>query len=548
MKLAICQLNSTVGNFSENLDTIEEVVENLNYSRADIFVFPELFVTGYPPRDLLDHQWFIQQGASALDRLKQLSLSIPEKAIITGMVLPIDDESGHSLYNAAIVVSNGELIFSQGKTLLPTYDVFDEHRYFRAAEKRELFTFKGKHIGLAICEDMWNTCEGTQDRRHNQNPIDELAQMGAQLLITIAASPFHQDKQRERYKLIETHAKSHNLPFLFVNSVGANDELIFDGGSLYINSQCERLCELPHFTEAIEIIDTDNPDDPLPPIRLDQTEAVLSALVLGIKDYFYKCNYSQALLSLSGGIDSAVAATIAVEALGAENVTALILPSEFSSMEALRDAKLLAANLGITCEEISIAELFSNFLHTLSPQLQETDFGVAEENLQARIRGTLLMTLANKYGKLLLNSGNKSEMAVGYCTLYGDISGALSVLGDIYKSDVYRLAYFINRSGETIPVSIINRAPSPELRPNQKDEDTLPPYDELDAILRSLLEEDKSSEEIVESGFKADVVQWIVNAIKTNEFKRRQMAPILKVTPKAFGMGRRFPIAASYEW
>lgn len=548
MKLAICQLNSTVGNFTENLDTIEDVVENLNYSRADIFVFPELFLTGYPPRDLLEHQWFIQQGASAIDRLKQISLSIPEKAIITGMILPHEDDQGHSLYNAAIVVSNGELIFSQAKTVLPAYDVFDERRYFTSSSEQNLLTFKGVHIGLAICEDLWNYSTDTQNTGSTIDPINDLAEMGAQIIITIAASPFHQDKQRERLKLLNLHSQKHNTPILFTNSVGANDELIFDGGSLYVSAKGELLKELPHFTEAVEIIDTEECKESQSPLRIDQTGAVFNALTLGIQDYFTKSGFSQALIHLSGDIDSAVVATLAVEALGCENVTALLLPSVYSSQESTKDAKKVAENLGITHKTIPITELFSEVKKTLTSSPDDTSTELTEENIQSRIRGTLLMALANQHGKLLLNCNNKSEIAVGFCTLYGDTSGALSVLGDIYKTDVYRLAYFINRSSEKIPVHIINKPPSTELRPNQKDEDTLPPYDDLDAILCYLLEDDKSSEDLLEEGYETDMVTWVINAIKTNEFKRRQMAPVLKVTPKAFGMGRRFPIAAQYEW
>lgn len=548
MKIAICQLNSTVGNFTENLDKIEEVVENLNFSRADLFVFPELFLTGYPPRDLLEHQWFIQQGADAIDRLKAISKTIPEKAIITGIAFPTEEDEGSFLHNSAIVISNGSVIFTQHKSLLPTYDVFDEHRYFKEAKDVHLFTFKGRSIGLTICEDMWNTSHQHLNRRYKVNPVGELAEMGADLIINIAASPFFQEKQQERLQLIHSHVAQHKIPFLLVNSVGANDELIFDGGSLYVSGKGKLGCELPFFEEALQIIDLDEPVEECTPQRADPIAAVHDALVLGIRDYFAKCGFTEAVVGLSGGIDSAVTAALAVEALGTENVQGITLPSQFSSEGSVSDSKMLAENLGITCSEIAIKEIHNSVLNSLSPLFTDTEPGLAEENIQARIRGILLMAMANKFGKLVLNTGNKSEMAVGYCTLYGDMNGALSVLGDIYKTDVYRLAYYINRKKERIPVNTINKPPSAELRPDQKDEDTLPQYDDLDAILRMLLEEDKSSDDVVAAGYAPEIVEWVVRAIKINEYKRRQSAPILKVTPKAFGMGRRFPIAAKYEW
>ncbi|MGM0442911.1 MAG: NAD+ synthase [Fibrobacterota bacterium] len=548
MKIALCQVNSIVGDIEGNLKHLENIVENINYRRADIFVFPELFVTGYPPRDLLDHSWFIEQSAYALDRLCDISRSLPEKLIIAGTVLPADEGRGHSLYNSAVAVENGSVVFSQHKTLLPTYDVFDEHRYFAQARKRRIFNYGNTRIGLTICEDMWNTEGSPLGGIYAQDPVAELAGQDADIIINISASPFHLSKSQDRRKMIQNHVAAHGRPFLMVNAVGANDELIFDGGSIFADAGGEIRCELPRFTQTLQIIDTEGEDSSVKAPQLTRREELHGAVVLGIRDYFSKCGFSSAVIGLSGGIDSAVTAALAAAALGAENVIGVTMPSQHSSGGSVTDSEELAKNLGIRLEQLPIRDIYSSVVTGLDPFFRDTPPNIAEENIQARIRGLLLMAVANKYGTLVLNTGNKSEMAVGYCTLYGDMNGALSVLGDVYKGDVYNLAEYINRTEEIIPVDTIRKAPSAELRPDQKDEDSLPPYDELDRILRALLEEDRSGDDLIEAGADGETIRWIIAAIKRNEYKRRQAPPVLKVTPKAFGMGRRFPIASRYEW
>ncbi len=548
MKIALCQCNSVVGDIKGNLVTLEKVVQNIDHSEADIFIFPELSLMGYPPRDLLDHHWFIEQGGDAMDGLKAISRTIPEKAIIAGIASPSQEHLGHKLFNSAVVVQNGEVIFTQHKSLLPTYDVFDEYRYFDVAEDLRTFSFNGTRIGITICEDAWNVPELWGDRKYDLDPVEELVEQGAELIVNISASPFYHNKQSIRYDMISAHVDRHHIPFILVNAVGANDELIFDGGSIYMDRDGNFCAELPFFEEAVEVIDTAANYKFLAPPKEHGMELVYNALVLGIRDYFKKCGFRQAVIGLSGGIDSAVTAAIAVEALGAENILGITMPSQHSSDGSVSDSVNLAANLNIRCDEIQIKDICDSFGEGLSSLFEETESGLAEENIQARTRGVLLMAVSNKFGRLLLTTGNKSEMAVGYCTLYGDMNGGLSVLSDVYKTDVYRLADYINRDEEIIPQTTIDKAPSAELRPDQKDEDSLPPYDMLDAILEALLESDKSVDEVVEAGFDREIVEWVVRAIKVNEYKRRQAAPGLKVTPKAFGMGRRFPIAARYEW
>jgi NAD+ synthase (glutamine-hydrolysing) len=548
MKIALCQLNSTVGDISGNLAKISETVNNLAYSEADIFLFPELFLMGYPPRDLLDHHWFIERGEEAIAELCDLSLKVPEKAIVTGIALPSNLDQGNGLYNSAVVVQNGHVIFVQHKTLLPTYDVFDEHRYFDSASEHSLFIFNGKKIGITICEDAWNIPELWKRQPYSVDPVEILAEKGAELILNISASPFYKDKQSVRYEMISNHVKKFGVPFALVNSVGANDELVFDGGSMVINGNGDYCCELPFFEESIVVSDIEEIPESLAAPADTGIKGVHNALVLGVRDYFAKTGFSKALIGLSGGIDSAVTAAIAVQAIGAENVMGITMPSQFSSDGSVSDSIDLAENLGVECEEIAIKDIYDKFEAGLADIFSGTETGVAEENLQARIRGVLLMGVSNKYNRLLLTTGNKSEMAVGYCTLYGDMNGGLAVLADLYKTDVYDLARYINRGGEVIPNSTIDKAPSAELRPDQKDEDSLPPYEVLDAILKALIEEDHSGDEVVELGFERELVEWVIRALKINEYKRRQSAPTLKVTPKAFGMGRRFPIAAKYEW
>ncbi|ERP31442.1 NAD+ synthase [Chitinivibrio alkaliphilus] len=547
MKIALCQLNPIVGDIEGNLKKAEAIIENINYRRADLFVFPELFITGYPPRDLLDHTWFIQQAGYALDRLCMLSKSIPEKALITGAILPNTGPYGRALYNSAVCIMNGKILFAQHKSLLPSYDVFDEHRYFEPASEHGTFVFKDTRIGITICEDMW--ARNTHSFTYEQNPVHELKKCGAELIINISASPYYRNKSQQRLRVIQDHARSEKIPFILVNTVGANDELIFDGGSTAVNAHGVCMSRLPFFEEALEIVDMNDTDTvPIHTSRTDDYEELRQALVLGIQDYFSKSGFTHAFIGLSGGIDSAVTAALAVQALGKENVRGITMPSKYSSPGSIDDSRSLASNLGISMEEISIGQIHTAFEEELAPHFSEFPPNTAEENVQSRIRGALLMAFANKFGALVLNTGNKSEMAVGYCTLYGDMNGALSILADLYKTEVFALAHHLNTMGECIPENTLSKPPSAELREEQLDQDTLPPYDLLDEVLFALLEEDQSSEDLISKGIDPQIVHWIIRSLQINEYKRRQAPPVLKVTPKAFGMGRRFPIVSKYEW
>ncbi|MFW6221046.1 MAG: NAD+ synthase [Fibrobacterota bacterium] len=548
MKIGICQLNPIMGDIEGNTQRIAQILDQTAQEKPDLLVFPELYLQGYPPRDLLEHKWFIRDGLSALDRLCDLSRSFPRTGILTGIALPDALPNGKGLFNAAVLVDNGCIPFHQNKSLLPSYDVFDETRYFDSAPQISTFEYKGETLGITICEDAWNGVTMGDRNLYSFDPVEYLAEKGASLFINISASPFHVNKERQRFSLIQTHARKHKIPFVFVNQVGGNDELIFDGTSMVFDDEGEIRTMLPSFSESVRIVDTKKlaPRQQMP--VFDKITMVHDALVLGIKDYLRKCGFPSALVGLSGGIDSAVTCALAVKALGAENVTGVAMPSRYSSDGSVKDAQALANNLGISFKIIPIESMYAPYLETLQPHFGNRKADVTEENLQARIRGNLLMALSNKFGSLLLATGNKSEIAVGYSTLYGDMNGGMSVISDLPKTMVYDIARHINRTTEVIPRQTITKPPSAELRPNQKDQDTLPPYDILDAILTRLIEEGASSEEIIAEGFSSEHVRWIVDAIKKNEYKRRQAATGLKVTPKAFGQGRRFPIAARYKW
>ena len=545
MKIALCQINPTVGDCAANRQLIQEAVAG---NSADLFVFPELALPGYPPRDLLDHAWFLATLAEEVEHLKAFSATQEKKAFVIGTVEPVEREDGQKLANVALMIQGGEIVLRQEKKLLPTYDVFDEQRYFVPGTTTDTLSFMGEELGLVICEDGWNVPEFAHSRQYRVDPVAELVEQGATFIVNISASPFYHNKQEDRYICVASHVARHKVPMVLVNSVGGNDELIFDGGSIYMDKDGNYQEELPFFKEQITIIDTEAPSKPLPAPKEQDIASVHDALVLGLRDYFAKTGFKKALLGLSGGIDSAVTAALAVTALGAENVLGITLPSQHSSEGSVGDSYDLARNLGITCEEIAIEGMYTETESALSGLFEGTTPGVAEENLQARLRGVLLMAVSNKFGSLLLTTGNKSEMAVGYCTLYGDMNGGLAVLADVYKMDVYALARYQNRDREVIPVSTIDKAPSAELRPDQKDEDSLPPYPVLDAMLKALLEDDATGADLIAQGHDGEMVQWIIRQIKINEYKRRQSAIILKVTPKAFGTGRRFPVAARYQW
>jgi NAD+ synthase (glutamine-hydrolysing) len=550
MKITICQLNPLVGDVAGNARRACDAASAASGEGADLAVFPELFLQGYPPRDLLEQRAFLRRSQEALERVIACSKRLPSTGILIGTALPGKRSAGKGLYNAAVLIDNGKIVFQQPKTLLPAYDVFDETRYFDPAQKTMAFKFKRERLGISICEDAWNSKELWTGRLYARDPVAELAKAGATLFINIAASPFHLGKGNLRAALFRKHAKRHRTPFIYVNQVGGNDELIFDGNSMAFDKSGGLRASLPAFSEASMTIDTEKYGRVLPLPDFDTQGAIYDALVLGISDYTRKCGFKKALLGLSGGVDSALTAALAAKALGPENVWGIALPSRYSSEGSVRDAQKLAENLGIRFSVVSIEKPFSAFLEALAPFFAGSVPGVAEENLQARIRGTLLMALSNKFGHLLLSTGNKSELAVGYCTLYGDMNGGLSVISDLPKAMVYKLARFVNASAgrEIIPAATLDKPPSAELRPNQTDQDTLPPYPVLDAILEAMVEKSATLHELTKQGFDETTTKWVCAAIAGSEYKRRQAAPGLKVTPKAFGMGRRFPIAAKYEW
>jgi len=440
------------------------------------------------------------------------------------------------------------MIAAQHKSLLPTYDVFDEMRYFDPAPEINTVAFKGETLGISICEDAWNDPElWPRGRIYHCDPIEILARKGATLLINISASPFYVGKEEIRYRLLRNHARKHRLPFVFVNQVGGNDELIFDGRSLCLDQAREPIVVFPSFKEYVQGIDTSLSGIPKLYTPQDKIESIYEALVLGTRDYMKKCDFSQAVVGLSGGIDSAVTCCLAKESIGSKNVLAVSMPSPYSSKGSIEDSRQLATNLGIRFKVISIAEIYHTYLETLKGHFEGKEVDITEENIQARIRGNILMALSNKFGHLVLSTGNKSELAVGYCTLYGDMSGGLAVISDVPKTVVYELANYINRKSEIIPREIIEKPPSAELKPNQVDQDTLPPYPILDQILHYYLEEVSSVEEIINLGFDQETVKWVAEAVEKNEYKRKQAAPGLKVTTKSFGVGRRMPIAAKSD-
>jgi NAD+ synthase (glutamine-hydrolysing) len=542
VKVALAQINSTVGDLAGNQAKILEALRRASEAGADLVMVPELAVTGYPPRDLLLKKGFVTANLAVLD---QLAAATKETALLVGYVGENCERPGREVTNCVALLQNGKIVASRVKSLLPTYDVFDEDRYFEPAQGNTPVPFGGGKIGLTICEDIWNDEDFWPDRRYRHNPPLELVAAGARLLFNISASPWSVGKEETRYRMLQSMAAKAGCPVLFCNQVGGNDELVFDGGSLAFNSAGELIAQGPMFAEDFVLVDTEA-GKPVARAQRSTEENIHDALALGLRDYLHKCGFKSAVLGLSGGIDSALVACLAARALGPENVRGVSLPSQFSSPGSLEDARSLAKHLGIHYEVIPIQSAFV----TLKQELQATFAGRAEdtteENIQARLRGVILMALSNKFGSLLLTTGNKSELAVGYCTLYGDMCGGLAVISDVPKTMVYRLAKWINREREIIPAASIEKPPSAELRLNQTDQDTLPSYDVLDAILDAYVVQGRTPGEIVKAGFDETAVKQVVRLIDTNEYKRRQAAPGLKVTSKAFGMGRRMPIAQRY--
>ena len=546
MKIALAQFNYHTGNFEDNTNKIITALQEAKEQNADLVVFSELCVCGYPPRDFLEFKDFIQLCEDSIQRIAKHCTN--GLAAIVGAPSVNPQVQGKDLFNSAYFLSDGKVLAIRHKTLLPTYDVFDEYRYFEPNKLFDIVSYKGKKIAVTICEDLWNI---NDNPLYTVNPMDELLAHQPELIINIAASPFATKQTTIREQVLKDNVLQYKVPLIYVNHVGAQTELIFDGGSMAINSQGDIVNQLPYFEEAIQICNLSNLSTPVKNAELISPKQssigwIHDALVLGIKDYFRKLNFKKAILGLSGGIDSAVVLALAAEALGAENVQAILMPSRFSSDHSVNDAEQLANNLGTPHEIISIEQAFNTFEQILAPSFEGQSFDITEENMQSRCRAVLLMAFSNKFGHILLNTSNKSELAVGYGTLYGDMCGGLSVIGDLYKTEVFDLARYINRDQEIIPENIITKPPSAELREDQKDIDSLPPYEILDAILRLYIDERHSAQEIASKGFEQSLVTRILRLVNINEYKRHQTPPILRVSHKAFGMGRRVPIVAKY--
>ena len=579
VRIALAQLNLTVGAFDDNFQKIAGAVEQAKVATADLVVFSELATTGYPPRDLLTHAHFIDQNLAMLDRVA--ALSTDRLAILIGYVDRNPSSSGKPLHNAVALCSNGRVVDRRHKLLLPTYDVFDEDRYFEPGLSVQPMTLADWRIGASVCEDVWNDPSFWPKRRYHRDPIAELAAAGVDVMINVSASPFELQKADLRRRLVRQEAINHHAHFFMVNQVGGNDELVFDGHSIGIDPQGREVVRLADFEEDFAVFDvpTDagsvttglsggskDPAYVLPEVRsagsedpayvrgasllrrvsASDEETAYRALVLGLRDYVRKCGFTSVVLGLSGGIDSALTACLAVDALGRGHVHTVAMPARYSSAHSVEDAAALAAALGVNHQVIPIDPVFQSYLDVLSGSFAGREEDVTEQNIQARVRGGVLMALSNKFGHLLLTTGNKSELAVGYCTLYGDMCGGLAVISDVPKTLVYRLARYVNRQRAIIPESTLTKAPSAELRPNQIDQDTLPPYDVLDEIVEAYVERNLDAAAITSGGIDSAVVRDVIRRIDASEYKRRQAAPGIKLSSKAFGVGRRFPIAADY--
>ena len=556
MKICLAQINPTVGAFEQNVKKICRFINTAKKKGADLIVFPEMCIVGYPPKDLLELSGFVDSNLKALEEVRNNVTGI---SAIVGFVDRNAGQRGKNLYNAAAYINNKEIVSRHYKSLLPTYDVFDEDRYFEPAHSISLAKISGRKSGISICEDAWGANIIWHGKIHHKDPVESMIRQGAEIIINISASPFTIGKQDERLKMLTSHAKKYNVPIVFVNQIGGNDDLVFDGNSLVINKKGVIVDKALSFEEDLLMVEFKGPDisagDSKPGsvgkrtqagAGEDEIESVFKALVLGTRDYVRKCGFKKAVIGLSGGIDSAVTAVIAARALGKGKVLGVTMPSGFSSKGSVKDSKALAKRLGIAFENIPIKSVYNAYTRTLSDMFTGLPFDVTEENLQARIRGKILMAISNKHGYLVLTTGNKSELAVGYCTLYGDMCGGLAVISDIPKTMVYDIAEYINRRKEVIPIHTIEKPPSAELRPDQKDQDSLPPYDILDGVLKAYVEESRDIDDIIGRGFNEALVKDIIKKVDTNEYKRKQAAPGLKVTSKAFGTGRRMPLAQRY--
>src|SRR5437764_1363064 len=543
MKIYIAQLNPTVGALSANAELIRRAYAEGVAAGADVVLVPELAVTGYPPRDLLDRDIFVDAALRTRDELAAMTGGV---TLVFGCITRSASWCGKPLHNAAIAARDGKIVLEQHKSLLPTYDVFDELRYFEPGRSVGVVDIAGVKAGVAICEDFWFDDEILGTKIYCRNPIDEVARQGAQVILNISASPFNSGKRRSRYDLFSRIATRYDVPLVYVNQVGANDELLFDGSSIVIDAKGRTIYCAPAFEEHNALVELEG--SPCESVLVLPIDAEIGrALIMGLRDYIRKCGFKDVVIGLSGGIDSAVTAAIAVEALGAEHVTGIAMPSPFSSQGSMDDARALAANLGIAFHVVPIDGIYQPYEHAFNDLFGVKTFDITNENVQARIRGNILMAWSNRTGAMVVSTGNKSELAVGFCTLYGDMAGGLALLGDVYKTMVYRIAGWLNRQREVIPTSSITKPPSAELRPNQTDQDTLPPYDVLDGILKLYIEEWKEVDGIAAAGYDRALVERILRTIDTNEFKRRQAAPTIRVSSKAFGSGRQMPIAQRWR-
>ena len=547
MKIALAQINPTVGDFTGNLEKIVAASRRAAAGGARLTVFSELAICGYPPADFLEKPSFLARCRTAVDELAAATADL-STAVLAGVALPSEPDSGKPAVNAAVLLDRGTLLLEQQKRLLPFYDVFDEQRYFRPARSQQVVELDGVRLAISICEDAWNDKNFWQRPLYAVDPIEELMRQNPAVHINLSSSPFWHGKRATRRAMLSAIARRDQIPVLMCNQVGGNDSLIFDGSSVAIDARGELISQAASFAEDLVIFDPFISPGSIPTPADDDTEAAYQALVLGTRDYVRKCGFKKVVIALSGGIDSALVAAIAKDALGAENVLAIGMPSPYSSSGSVEDSRQLAANLGIGFELIAISGLFKQYTEALGPLFRGRAADTTEENVQSRIRGTLMMALSNKFASLVLTTGNKSEMAVGYCTLYGDMVGALAVIGDLVKSRVYAVCRWLNRERELIPFAILEKPPSAELRPDQKDTDSLPPYEVLDPILEAYVERYEPPERIAAAyGFQIGLVQHVVRLVERSEYKRQQAAPVLKVTSKSFGMGRRFPIAVKVE-
>ena len=543
MKIALAQFNPTVGDFAGNSARIVEMTADARRRGADLAVFSELCLCGYPPLDLVERPAFVKQNAQELHALTS-RLELPA---LVGYVGRAQDDTGKPVANCAALLMDGKVAFEQRKMLLPSYDVFDESRYFQPAPRQFVFPMADQQLGITICEDCWNDKNFWAQRLYESDPVAELKEKGTTVLLNISASPYTLDKRALRLDMLQAIARHHCLPIIYVNQVGGNDSLVFDGSSVAITADGKIGALAASFKDDLVLFDTRTVSGDIRPQPLDELSAAYHALVCGTHDYVHKCGFRSVVIGLSGGADSALVAAIATDALGAKNVLGVAMPGPYSSEGSLRDARRLAENLGIRCVTLPIGEIFAAHRRTLSEMFAGRPEDATEENIQARVRGNLLMALSNKFGSMVLTTGNKSEMAVGYCTLYGDMAGGLAPISDVPKTMVYELAGLVNREREVIPIETLTKAPSAELRPNQTDQDCLPPYDVLDTVLKAYIEDLRSPDEIAEHyEFARDMVRDIARMVDRNEYKRKQAPPGLKVTSKAFGAGRRLPLAQKF--